>query len=71
VINKIINIIRANNVIKDTTCLLRVILGASQKLGFRFLIITLLLIVAKDTYMQIIIKDNITSKMETNHTIIF
>jgi hypothetical protein len=69
--NKIINIIRANNVIKDTTCLLHVILGASQKLGFGFLVVTLLLIVTKHTYRQIIIKDNNTSKMETNHTIIF
>jgi hypothetical protein len=44
--------------------------GASPKLGFRFLV-TSLVFATKHTHRQIINKNNITPKMETNHTIIF
>ena len=40
------------------------------KLGFRFLV-TSLLFAIKHTHRQIINKNNITPKMETNNTIIF
>jgi hypothetical protein len=73
-INRIINIIKSKNVIKDTTCLLHTNPTAQvlpQKLWFRFLIVTSLLFVAKHIDTQRIDKNNITPKMETNHTIIF
>jgi hypothetical protein len=59
--------------IKDTTCLLLAIiccLDIFPKVGLRFLI-TSLLLVTKHTNRQMIIKNNITPKMETNHIIIF
>jgi hypothetical protein len=59
--------------IKDTTCILLAINccpDASQKLGFEFLV-TLLLFATIYKDRQKIGKNNITSKMKTNHTIIF
>jgi hypothetical protein len=44
--------------------------GAFPKLGFRFLV-TSLLFAIKHTHGHIINKNNITEKIETNHTIIF
>jgi hypothetical protein len=41
VIIRNINILRSENVIKDTTYLLFAILGASPKLGFRILVTSL------------------------------
>jgi hypothetical protein len=74
VINKIINIIRSKNVIKDITCLLLVNPIAHilfPKLGFRLLVVTSLIFVARHIYRQTTNKNNIAPKMEINHTILF
>jgi hypothetical protein len=57
-------------VIKDTTCLLLVIPGVSPSLSFKFFV-TSLLITTIHIDRQRVGKNNITPKMEINHTIIF
>jgi hypothetical protein len=70
VIIKIMNNVRSKNVIKDMTFLFLAILGTSPSFSFKFHV-TSFLCTAMHTYIHVIGKNNITPKMETNHTIIF
>jgi hypothetical protein len=72
VIDRIMNIIRSKNVIKDITCLLfanptvHVLL---QSWASKFLVASLLLVTIH-TNKKIMDTNNITRNMKTNHTII-
>jgi hypothetical protein len=70
VINRIMNIIRSKNVIKDTTCLLLATPGDSPNLVFRFFVASLLL-VAIHANTQIMDTIKLHENTRTNNVIIF